>query len=656
MFNTENSSSTSLSPACPLSVSNNVYVSSRFQNECLAVSGDRRKIGHSKADPIAPITASVDKSLKFSRYQEAGPSSCESIITTGSVSQDKENTNSMPTLMSLKKENTVVKRVGCRDRGSDDEKEKGAVEADVARVLITPSRRYIIMFGLVLSVFLAAMDQTIVAVVLPNIGAQFDALSNTAWLGTAYLITITALQPLYGKLSDIFGRLQVLLFALGIFLVGSALCATAQSMIWLIISRGVTGIGGSGIFALSIIILSDITTIKNRGRYISCISFAWTIASVIGPLLGGVFADKVTWRWCFYINLPIGAVTVIISLLFLRVPTQKSSWKEKLKRIDFLGSLIIVAGLVVLLLALSWGGKEYPWNSAVIISLLVVGLVLLIAFVLVEAYIPPEPILKISLFKSYSMLALIIAILTSGMVMYSLIYYVPVFFSITQNASSINAGLHLLPFLVTVSIFALASGQLTSYTGRYRLVTIFGFLFAAVGSGIVTLLRPDSTLDKQIGYLILCGIGIGLVLPPVIVLGQSMVKPNDIAIITSFLMFTRTIGGVLGLAICDSVFKNYLLRKLHPIVSQHPSYSKPILDSQDNSSIIWASDFPSDLRHEVIDAYGQALRQLFIVLVPLSAIGFVASVIVKQGKTLNKKTKKDDAGKKAKDARDVELA
>ncbi|KAJ1920413.1 hypothetical protein H4219_001389 [Mycoemilia scoparia] len=628
------SASTSLVPR-HLPASSNYYDSSRLQDQSLGLPKNCHRIEPFKSNSVTVLTHHGERSQQDNKGQENIATFYDSIVTIASASQNEKKNIFLSTLPpSLKKENTQVER----NEDTDD-------DGDVALYQISRPKRYIIMFGLFLSVLLAAMDQTIVAVVLSNIGAQFDALSSTAWLGTAYLITITALQPLYGKLSDIMGRLPILLSALGIFLVGSALCATAQSMIWLIIARGVTGIGGSGIFSMAMIIASDITTAKNRSCYISFFSFSWTIVSVTGPLLGGVFADKVTWRWCFYINLPIGAVTVLISLLFLRIPARKSSWKEKLKRIDFLGSLVIVAGLIVLLLALSWGGKEHPWSSPAVISLLIVGLVLLIAFVLVEAYVSPEPILKLNLLKSYSMLALIIAILTSGMVLFSLIYYLPLFFSVTQNSSTISSGLHLLPFQVSVSVFALASGYITSYTGKYRLVTLFGFLCATVGAGIVTLLRPDSTADKQIGYLILCGIGVGLTLSPTVVLGQYLVKPDSVAIITGFLVFIRSIGDVLGLAMCDSIFKNSLLKRLNPIASRYPGYSNSIFDSQNNASVIWVPDFPSDIRNEIVDAYGQALRQIFIAMVPLSAIGFVASLIVRQDDRLYKKAKKDDSDK-----------
>ncbi|KAJ1913696.1 hypothetical protein H4219_005099 [Mycoemilia scoparia] len=490
-------------------------------------------------------------------------------------------------------------------------------------------RRLIVFVGLFLAMLLAAMDQTIVAVVLSNIGDQFNARSTASWIATSYLVTVTAVQPLYGKLSSIFGRLEVLMFALGIFLIGSALCGTAQTMIWLIVARAITGIGGGGVMAMIIIITSDITTIRERGRYMGTFNLAWTVASVIGPIVGGVFADKVSWRWCFYINLPIGAVTVVTSLIFLRIPTQRSSWLSKLKRVDFLGSFIVVSGLVLLLLALSWGGKEYAWNSAVVVALLVVGLVLLVVFVFVEAYIPAEPIVVMSLFKKRSVSAAFVASLMCGMVMFSLIFYVPIFFSVTQNMSSIDAGLRLLPFQAPTALFALVAGQIMAYYNYYRTLAAFGFALTTIGNGVLTLLTPETSVSKQIGYLLISGIGLGFVLNPLYVMAQVPVKLEQVSIVSALILFARTIGGVLGLAISGTIFNNSLAANLRPLAAKYPEYIKTILSSVDDTQLVWGPDFPEDVREQVIFAYGKALHNFFIFTIPVAGLGFLAVLCAK---------------------------
>ncbi|KAJ1675686.1 hypothetical protein EV182_000779 [Spiromyces aspiralis] len=511
-----------------------------------------------------------------------------------------------------------------------------------ARVKVGLARRLVIAAGLFLAILLAAMDQTIVAVVLSTLAKEFDAMSSSAWVGTAYLLTMTAFQPL-----DIFGRLQLLMFALGIFLIESALCCAAKSMAWLIIARGLTGVGGAGIMTMAVVIAGDITDLKSRGKYLACFSLAWAVASSIGPLIGGTFADKVTWRWCFYINLPTGAVTAVTSLLFILIPVERETWLEKLKRVDFLGSFIMVASLILILLALSWGGKTYAWNSAVVIALLVVGFALLAVFVVVEAYIPLEPILDLSLFNNRTIPALLIASTMAGMVMFSLIYYIPIFFSAVFNSSAINAGVHLLPFQVSIAVSALVTGQIMSRIGHMRLLTVIGFALATVGAGLATLLRPESGTDKQVGYLLLCGIGIGLVLPPTMVIAQAAVKPQLMAVSTTLLMFTRTIGGVFGLAISDAVFINALRPRLQAVGSRHPEYANTLMASQNDVSLIWDSGLPADVRQDAIYAYSESLHKVFIAMIPLSSIGFLASLVLKHIEPVSKEEEGEAAPKPA---------
>ena len=446
------------------------------------------------------------------------PSILESQIKEG----DGEDNESLSTNVDNKSEK----------KGKEENEDKARVELDFRK-------RMIVMFGLFLALLLAAMDQTIVAVVLSTIGDKFNALSISTWIATSYLITMTSFQPLYGKLSDIFGRVQVLMVALGIFLIGSVLCGTAQSMIWLIIGRAVTGIGGGGITSMTLVIIGDVTTVKERGRYMGFYFVAWGASSVVGPLLGGVFADKVSWRWCFYINLPICVVTVVTALLFLRIPTESSTWIEKLKRVDFLGSFIVVTALILILLGLSWGGKDYAWNSPMVIAVLTIGLALLVIFVVVEIYIPAEPLVNPSLFKNRTVSAVFVSSMMTGMVMFGLIYYIPIFFSATYHTSAIGSGLRLLPYQVSISIFALLSGQLMTITRHYRTITFVGLAITIVGTGILTLLSVSSKLDKQIGYLILPGIGIGLVLPPTIVIAQAAVSSDMVAVTTNVIIFAQ---------------------------------------------------------------------------------------------------------------------
>ncbi|KAJ1674144.1 hypothetical protein EV182_003870, partial [Spiromyces aspiralis] len=467
------------------------------------------------------------------------------------------------------------------------------IDPDGPRVSMSFRRRLIIMFSLFLIFLLANMDQTIVAVALPTIGSDFGEFSNAAWVGTAYLLTMTAFQPLYGKLSDIFGRLQLLMFALGVFLLGSALCGAAQSMIWLIIARGVMGVGGGGIASLCLVIGSDITTIRERGIFLSLMAMSWSIASIAGPIIGAKLSDDISWRWCFYINLPIGAVSAIISLIFLRIPVERSTWIQKLKRVDFIGSFVVVSALVLILLALSWGGKTYAWNSAVVVTLLVVGLVMLVGFGVLESYVPSEPILHPILFRNLNLAMSFICSLVIGITMFGLVYYIPIFFSMVKNISATKAALHALPSLIPNACFSLIAGGLMTAVGHFRLHMWVGLALTVVGTGILTLMKPDSSIGQQIGYMIVSGAGLGITLAPSIVLGQISVEPSLTAVATALMVFARTFGGILGLAICDTVLANSVGPKLAAIAAKYPESSVPILTSQNNAKVLWESNISS---------------------------------------------------------------
>ncbi|KAJ1672841.1 hypothetical protein EV182_006386, partial [Spiromyces aspiralis] len=272
----------------------------------------------------------------------------------------------------------------------------------------------------------------------------------------------------------------------------------------------------------------------------------------------------------------------------------------------------------------------YAWNSAVVIALLVVGFALLAVFVVVEAYIAPEPILDLILFNNRTIPAVLIASTMSCMVVYSLVYYVPIFFSAVFNASAVNVGVRILPVQLSIALSGLITGQIISRFGHLRLMTVTGFVLATVGAGLVTLLRPDSGTDKQIGYLILSGIGAGIVLQTTTVIAQAAVKPQLMAVSTTLLLFTQTIGAVFGLAISGAVLANALHPRLQAIGSQHPEYAHTLTASQDNVSLIWDPGFPADVRRDAIYAYSESLHKVFIAMIPLSAFGFLASLVLKR--------------------------
>ncbi|CAG8706258.1 24451_t:CDS:2 [Dentiscutata erythropus] len=410
---------------------------------------------------------------------------------------------------------------------------------------------FLVTLGLGCAVFLAALDQTIVSTALPAIVSDFNGLDQIAWVATSYLLTMTSFQPIYGKLSDIFGRKATFLFAISIFELGSLLCGIANNMVSMIIYRAIAGIGGGGIIGLVLIIISDIVSAKDRGKYQGIVGACFGIASVAGPLMGGAFTDHVNWRWCFFINLPLGAITIIaiIFLLHMKIPT--GSLLGKIKRIDFLGIIIMIASTVCLLLPLNWGGSTYAWNSPVIIALLCAGAVGYIIFGLVEIYVVSEPI-----------------------------------------APPTQSGLDFMPYILGVVAFSILTGQFFSRTDKvsFRCATLVSATLTVIGAGLTTMWNEKTGYGGFIGYMVIGGAGVGIGIQSITLCVQGLVEQKDIASVTTLALFFRT---VFGIAISGTVFNNKLSQALSvltlpPTFSTNSVYTIRLLPPEEQSSVIHA--------------------------------------------------------------------
>ncbi|KAJ1940259.1 hypothetical protein EC988_007086, partial [Linderina pennispora] len=360
-------------------------------------------------------------------------------------------------------------------------------------------KRIVVFVSLALTMLLASLDLTIVTTAIPKIANQFEALSDATWIATAYFLTTTALQPLYGRLSDTFGRVPTLIFSIIIFIAGSAVCGWANSMGVLIFGRAFQGIGGAGLVALVFIIISDVTTEEQRPAYLGVLGAVWSLASVIGPVLGGVFSDKASWRWAFLINLPVAGVVLLIVIFLLRLPQPTGSFMSKLRKVDFLGSLVLIGSVVMLMLALTWGGKNFPWNSARVVCLLVFGVVGLGVFMVIEWKTKADPIVPIHLFRHRNISLSVIGQFFMGVAMFSPLFFIPIWYTIVKNSSAISSGLHLLPYLLSLSLMSVVSGFVVTKYGRYRAMVILGTAVFVLGTGLLILFDEQTSSGKQIG-------------------------------------------------------------------------------------------------------------------------------------------------------------
>jgi len=415
-----------------------------------------------------------------------------------------------------------------------------------------PRNRLIMtVIGLMVTLLLAALDQTIVGTAMPRIIAELQGFDHYAWVTTAYLLSSTTVVPIVGKLSDIYGRKLFLIGGTGLFVLASALCGLSQNMTQLIAFRGLQGIGAGVLMSMVFTTISSIFPPANRGRIQGVFTSVFGFASIVGPLLGGYLTDVLNWRWVFYVNLPLGIIA--LTVLWLGFPNIRPARTDR--PIDVLGAVTLVAGMVPLLLALSWGGGEYPWSSPQVVGLLAFAAVMIGLFLWVETR-APEPIIPLTLFKNPIIVASTLAMLCVTMGMFGTILFVPLFIQGVIGTSATQSGTVMMPMMLTIIVGSTVGGQLISRTGRYKLVALIGMSTAALGMFMLSTMGPDASYLTVVRNMMIVGLGLGPTMPVFTIAAQNAVSFSQLGVVTAVTQFARSIGGTLGAAIFGSLLVN----------------------------------------------------------------------------------------------------
>jgi EmrB/QacA subfamily drug resistance transporter len=486
---------------------------------------------------------------------------------------------------------------------------------DHARPRLTDRQIWLLMIGLMTGMLLAALDQTIVGTALPTIVGDLGGISHYSWVVTAYLLAATASTPLYGKVSDLIGRRPVFLFSIGTFLAGSLLAGMSQDMTQLIITRGIQGLGAGGLMTLAFTIISDVVSPRERGRYQGLFGAVFGIASVAGPLVGGYFAEH-DWRWIFYINVPLGIVAIVVCANVMKlIPFHRRD-----HRIDWLGAALMVAGVSCLLLALSWGGNEYAWGSATIVSLFGAGVLFTVSFLAQESR-ASEPILPLRLFRRRTFALANAAGFVLGLVMFGSIIFIPLYLQIVKGASPTRSGLLMLPMMAGIIVTSVVSGRAMSRIGRYKWFPVAGSIVLTAGMLLFTQLHVDTTLWLAFLFMVVIGVGLGLCMQSLILAVQNSVDASDLGTGTSAATFFRSLGGSFGVAILGAVLNSRLasglaarmpgaVAQLPPEQAQQYAASGREV-SINEPAVIHA--LPEPLRFAIQESFVDSLQLVFLV-------------------------------------------
>jgi len=471
--------------------------------------------------------------------------------------------------------------------------------------------------ALILVLLLAALDQTIVSTALPTIVGELGGVTHLSWVVTAYLLASTIVTPLYGKFGDVHGRKIILQVAVVTFLIGSALCGLAQTMLQLILFRGLQGLGGGGLIVTTIAVIGDLVPPRERGRYQGVLGGVFGIATIIGPLLGGFFVDHLSWRWIFYINLPTGALALAVIAAVLRSPTTRRQHV-----IDYLGAMLLSVALTAIILFTSLGGTTLPWASHIILGLIALGFISTIAFIAAEAR-APEPILPLGLFRNGTFAIASAVGLIVGLSLFGSITYLPIYLQVVKGESPTASGLQLMPMMLGILVTSIASGRIISGWGRYKPFPIAGTAIMTLGLVMLSRLSAEHAVWQTSIDALVLGLGLGMVMQVLVLAAQNSVDFEHLGVATSGTTLFRSLGGALGVAIFGAIFANGL--RAHLVAVVPPGTAIP--SATDPAGLAALSP---DLRAAYIAALVAALQPVFVIAAIVSATACGIALLLRE--------------------------
>ncbi|MEU8242638.1 MDR family MFS transporter [Actinoplanes missouriensis] len=489
------------------------------------------------------------------------------------------------------------------------------------------------ILGVMTGLLLSALDQTVVSTALPSIVSDLGGLEHLAWVVTAYLLTSMASTPIWGKVSDQFGRRIVFITATSVFLVGSALCGLAQDITQLIGARAVQGLGAGALYALALAVIADVVPSRERGRYQGMVAGVFGIATLAGPLIGGGLVDAAGWRWIFLINVPLGLISLMITVSALKVATERRS-----HTVDYLGAALVIGATTPLLLYLSWAGEERGWTDPVSLALLAASVVLTVALVLVERR-AAEPVVPMTLFRIRLFALGSLYSLIAGLALFTGIIFLPVYFQAVKGMSPFVAGLAVVPTMIGVGFASIYAGNRMTATGKYKIFPVLGAAVLAVALLPLAWLTADTPNWMVIALGVLFGVGAGLTLQPIITAVQGVVPRADIGAATAAVSFFQRVGSAVGVALLGAV----LNARFSSLLTERLSGSGVTLDRSALGSVDTIQELPQPQYDLVTGAYAEALATVFLVVVPFAVVALVLALLMPESEVTPEATDKEPA-------------